>query len=88
MRTAADNGKTPHWTGQRVVNDNTCQDTRRGFAREEGRRYSAEGAPDASGEAGRLEQQGRGGEGVDDPTPYAPQKGFVSSRGGVPPSTE
>ena len=51
---AAENGKIPHQTGQRVVNDNTCPDTRRGDAQEEGRRSSAEGALDAPGEAGRL----------------------------------
>ena len=52
---------------------------------EEDRRASAEGAPDAPGEAGRLEQRGEGG---GEPPLDATQQGYVRARGGASPSTE
>ena len=58
--------------------------TQRGANQEEGWRYSAEGAQDSPGEAGRPTQRvGGGGH-----HPYAPHKGFVHAGGGAAPSTE
>ena len=63
-RPAATNGTHPTRMAQRVVNNKTrSSDGRRGqpplggegAQEEEGRRASVEGAPDAPGEAGRLE---------------------------------
>ena len=81
----------PLWTVQHVVNNDTRstggrggRTTQRGANQEEGWRYSAEGAQDSPGEAGRPTQRvGGGGH-----HPYAPHKGFVHAGGGAAPSTE
>ena len=91
-RLLATKGGNPTRTSHRVVNNDTRlvgwrggRAPRGGNAQgEEGRRASAEVAPDAPGEAGRPEQQGGGGG-----TPTAPtQQGFVHVGGAAAPSTE
>ena len=57
---------------------------RRGIQEEDGRQARTDGAPDALGEVGRLEQLGGGRK-----TPTAaPQQGYVCDTGGATPSTE
>ena len=84
-------GRTPPWTGQRVVNPDKRlaggrggQATHRGTAQGESRRSSTEGAQESPREAGCLTQGGGGG----GPPPDAPHNGFVRNRGGTAPSNE